>query len=119
MNPKRGEIWLVKFNPQVVTEIMKTRPAVVLTIKRFERRSTRVLVPMMDYKDHHDGMIFYLVLEPTKRNNIDKKSTVDCLQVKSFDMARFVYKIGEITEAEVTEMSKVVSYIVGHATSTI
>jgi mRNA-degrading endonuclease toxin of MazEF toxin-antitoxin module len=38
MKPKRGEIWLVEFEPQRGAEIQKTRPAVVRSIKEKERK---------------------------------------------------------------------------------
>lgn len=36
-SPKRGEIWLVRFDPSVGDEIKKERPAVVLSSTRLAR----------------------------------------------------------------------------------
>ncbi len=114
LNPGRGEIWLVEFNPQVGTEIMKTRPAVILTIKLFESQSTRIIVPIRHYEPHHNEITFYVILEPSKQNKLDKKSTVDCIQIKSFDKIKFSRKIGNVTEKELTEISKIVAFAVGY-----
>jgi len=37
MRPKRGEIWLVEFEPQRGSEIQKTRPAEILSIGELEK----------------------------------------------------------------------------------
>ena len=114
MNPVRGEIWLVEFNPQKGTEIMRTRPAVVLTIKLFERQSTRLVVPIRHYEKHHDNITFYVLVDPSKQNKLDKRSTIDCIQVKSFDKTRFIHKIGTISEKELLEISKIVAFVAGY-----
>lgn len=40
MRPKRGEIWLVEFEPQRGAEIQKTRPAEILSIGELEKSPT-------------------------------------------------------------------------------
>ena len=43
----RGEIWLVNLNPTVGSEIRKTRPCVVISVKVLnERRRTVIVVPL-------------------------------------------------------------------------
>ena len=41
---KRGEIWWVEFDPGVVTEIRKTRPAVVISNDAANRNLARIVV---------------------------------------------------------------------------
>lgn len=96
--PKQNEIWLVEFEPQVGTEIMKTRPAVVLTNNALEKLSTRIIVPIRDFKPNHDLVSYFISIDPDKINNLVKKSTIDCSQVKSFDISRFKKKLGKISD---------------------
>ena len=47
MIPKRGEIWWVRLDPTLGSEIHKTRPCVVLTSNILnERRRTVVVIPL-------------------------------------------------------------------------
>ena len=98
VTPKQNEIWLVEFEPQIGSEIMKTRPAVVLTNDVLEKLTTRIIVPIRDFKLNHDLVSFFICIEPDKTNNLVKKSTIDCSQVKSFDILRFKKKLGKIND---------------------
>src|SRR6185436_8514310 len=45
--PERGEIWWVALDPAVGSEIRKTRPCVVISVKVLnERRRTVIVVPL-------------------------------------------------------------------------
>lgn len=47
MTPERGEIWWVALDPTLGSEIRKTRPCVVISIKVLnERRRTVIVVPL-------------------------------------------------------------------------
>ena len=46
--PRRGEVWLVDFNPQVGAEIAKARPAVVLNLDHVGRLPLRIVAPLTD-----------------------------------------------------------------------
>jgi hypothetical protein len=48
--PKRGEIWLVDFDPAVGAEIRKIRPAVVINVDNIGRLPLRMVVPVTDWK---------------------------------------------------------------------
>ena len=111
--PKRGEIWLVSFEPQVGAEIMKTRPAVILTVTVYSNTPFRVVVPIRDYKEFHDKASHLILLEPEQENGLSKKSSVDCLQVKSFAMERFIHKLGKVTADELNEITVAVGMSIG------
>lgn len=112
-NPCRGEIWLVSFEPQIGAEIKKTRPAVVLTIDVYKKTPFRVVVPIRDFKENHDNLSHMFVLEKSSQNGLSKKSTVDCLQVKSFYLNRFIHKIGKVKKEELLEISTAVGISLG------
>lgn len=116
--PKYAEIWLVDFEPQIGTEIKKVRPAIVVSIDALGILPIRTVVPIRDYKDHHDGMFFYIPIEPSKNNGLSKYSTVDCSQVKSFDIKRFEKKLGKLTQDELEELVLVLSRCFGYTAQT-
>ncbi len=101
---KQSEIWLVNFMPQSGTEITKTRPAVVVSDNNFAFLTTRLLVPIRAFQPHHLRQSFFIPIQPNNLNGLTKVSTADCSQVKSFDISRFVHKIGEVSLEELEDI---------------
>ena len=51
INPQRGEIWLVNFQPQIGDEMSKARPALVLSANGITRLQLRIIIPITDWKE--------------------------------------------------------------------
>lgn len=112
-NPKRGEIWLVEFQPQVGSEIAKTLPAVVVNIAGIVS-STRIIVPIREQRKHHKKVSFYVPMLPNNYNGLSKESTIDCLQIKSFDLQRFQKRVGKITTDQLEEVTTLIAIEIGY-----
>ncbi len=110
---QQGEVWLVNFQPQVNTEITKTRPAVIVSDIALSGLTTRIVVPFRDTKPHHGTILYYVVISPTKANGLIKTSSADCSQVKSFDTARFVKKLGIILPTDLHAIRNGVCLCIG------
>jgi len=50
--PKRGEIWLVNFNPTIGAEIKKVRPAVVISSDAVGQLPIKLIAPITDWKSY-------------------------------------------------------------------
>lgn len=48
--PRRGEVWMVDFDPAVGAEIRKLRPAVVISVDAVGRLPLRLVAPGTDWK---------------------------------------------------------------------
>ena len=48
--PKRGEIWLVNFDPTIGAEIRKSRPAVVISSNAVGKLPIKLIAPITDWK---------------------------------------------------------------------
>lgn len=48
--PKRGEVWLVNFDPALGSEIRKFRPALVVSVDTIGRLPLRLVVLITDWK---------------------------------------------------------------------
>jgi mRNA interferase MazF len=97
---RQSEIWLVHFMPQIGTEITKTRPAVIVSSDVFSHLPRRLVVPLRERKPDHARFSFFTAILPTEINGLGKLSSADCSQVKSFDIKRFVRKLGIISHQE-------------------
>lgn len=60
--PRRGETWLVDFDPAVGSEIRKVRPALVVSLDAVGRLPLRLVVPITDWKSHYAGFPWFTLL---------------------------------------------------------
>jgi len=103
--PKRGEIWLVEFDPSIGTEIQKTRPALVISNNISNENRTKVsLMPITS--NVKKEYIFTLFVEPDSGNCLDKKSSVIIADIMTFDKLRLKNKIGELSKEKLKEVDK-------------
>jgi len=87
---KRFEIYLVKLNPTIGSEIQKTRPCIVISPNEMNVLNT-VIVVLMTSK----GLEF--IFRPRIKFE-DKNGLVLLDQIRTVDKARLVKKIGEVDE---------------------
>ena len=52
MNPKRGEIWIIDFEPVTGSEIGKKRPAVVINSAAVGALPLRIVVPITSWQEN-------------------------------------------------------------------
>jgi mRNA interferase MazF len=111
--PKRGEIWLVDFDPGVGAEIRKLRPAVVISLDTIGRLPLRLVVPITDWKAPYASFPWLVELPATIANGLNKDSGADAFQTKSVSEQRFVRHLGEITTTQLDEVASAIALCVG------
>jgi mRNA interferase MazF len=72
--PKRGEIWLVDFDPAVGAEIRKIRPAVIISMDTIGRLPLRMVVPVTDWKPQYASLPWFVELPASPTNGLAKDS---------------------------------------------
>jgi mRNA interferase MazF len=111
--PKRGEVWLVDFDPAAGAEIRKVRPAVVISLDSIGRLPLRMVVPVTDWKPPYAGFPWFVELPATAVNGLAKDSGADAFQTKSVSISRFVRRLGEVTASQLDEIASAVALCVG------
>ncbi|MBI3461960.1 MAG: type II toxin-antitoxin system PemK/MazF family toxin [Planctomycetes bacterium] len=111
--PKRGEIWLIDFDPAAGAEINKLRPAVVINVDTIGRLPLRMVVPITDWKPHYARYPWFVELLATPANGLAKDSGVDAFQTKSISLRRFVRQLGHVTADQLDEIASAVALCVG------
>ena len=111
--PRRGEIWLIDFDPAVGAEIRKARPAVVLSVDTVGKLPLRLVVPITDWKPQYAGYPWFVQLPATRANGLAKDSGADAFQVKSVSLSRFDRPIGRVSSQQLEEVSSAVALCVG------
>ena len=110
--PKRGEIWLVNFDPTVGAEIKKIRPAVVISSDGVGKLPIKLIAPITDWKDYFAGNIWHIKIEPDSSNNLAKVSAVDVLQLRGMDVQRCISKIGDCSAEKMEIIAAAIAAIV-------
>lgn len=113
INPARGEIWLVNFNPQIGAEIEKLRPAVVVSINAIGRLPLRIVVPITAWSPAYVHSPCMFNLRSSHTNGLSKNSAADAFQVKSVSLRRFDHRLGQITAEQLNEIVQAVALCVG------
>lgn len=96
---KRYEIYLVKLNPTVGSEIQKTRPCIVISPNEMNILKTVIVAPMTSKG-------FDFIFRP--KIKFEKKDGLVLLdQIRAVDKTRLVKKLGNIDVVTSKEISKI------------
>jgi len=110
--PRRGEIWLVNFDPTIGVEIKKTRPGVVISSDSIGVLPLKLVAPLTEWKEKFSKMIWKIQIEPNKENGLRKNSSVDVLQIRGLDTTRLTRFIGRISSYQMKEICLALADIV-------
>jgi mRNA interferase MazF len=102
--PKRGEIWLVNFDPTIGAEIKKVRPAVVISSDSVGKLPIKLIAPITDWKTYFSANFWPVKIEPNSINGLNKASAIDTLQLRGVDLQRFIRKLGSVSEITILEI---------------
>ncbi len=94
MTPRRGEIYLVAFDPTVGHEIRKTRPAVILQNDISNRYSPITIVAAISSQFGDPPHPREVVLPA--RSGLAKPSAVILNQIRSVDRRRLIKRLGAV-----------------------
>lgn len=110
--PKRGEVWLVNFDPTLGAEIKKIRPAVMVSSDAIGKLPIKLIAPITDWKAYSNQNMWHVKIEPDTTNGLAKVSAVDTLQLRGVDMQRFIRKLGQVSETTMAEIAAAVAAVV-------
>jgi mRNA interferase MazF len=111
-DPKRGDIWLVNFDPTVGAEIRKTRPAIVVSSDGVGRLPIKLVAPVTDWKPVFAPNVWHVRIDPDPSNGLTKPSAVDVLQLRGMDVRRFINRIGEVAPDKMEEIVLAIAAVV-------
>jgi len=110
----QGEIWLIDLEPTVGAEMKKIRPAVIVNDNALGRLPLKIIVPLTDWKEHYSVALWMIPITPSAQNGLNKKSSIDCFQIRSVSETRLLKQIGHITFAEVLLVQEGIAKVIGH-----
>ena len=113
--PKRGEVWLVNFDPTIGAEIKKKRPAVVVSSDAVGVLPIKLIAPVTDWKDRYNNNIWHVKIQPDNTNGLTKASAIDALQVRGVDVQRFIRKLGRLPSSTMEEVTAAIAAIIEYS----
>jgi mRNA interferase MazF len=98
IRPKRGEVYLVNFDPTIGAEIQKTRPALIVQNDIANRHSPITIVAAITSQFHEPLYPTEVLIQPPE-GGVTIPSVVLLNQIRSIDKRRLVRRLGVLTPA--------------------
>ena len=100
--PKRGEIWLVRLDPAVGSEIKKTRPALIISNDINNQYAT--LVTVLPISDKGAKVYPFEIAVSEGNTGLSKPSKIKCQQIRTIDKERLVKRLGTVTKGHLPDI---------------
>ncbi len=94
--PKRGEIYLVNFDPTIGSEIKKTRPALIIQNDISNQYSPVTIVSAISSFETEEKIYPNEIHISIKESGLPKNSIVLLNQIRTIDKERLIKKIGQL-----------------------
>jgi mRNA interferase MazF len=112
-NVKRGEIYLVSFDPTVGHEIQKTRPALIIQNDIGNRYSPLTIVAAITSKISPVAYPVEAVIEPSPTNGLDVRCAIRLDQIRTVDRQRLVKRLGVIDPSTMAKVNQAIQISLG------
>ena len=110
--PRRGEVWLVNFDPTVGSEIKKTRPAVILQNDVGNRFSSVTIVAAITSQFDISLYPTEVLIEPPEGGLVEA-SVVLLNQIRTVDDRRLVKKTGVLKSMTMESVDRALKISLG------
>jgi mRNA interferase MazF len=112
--PKRGEVYLVNFDPTIGAEIQKTRPALIVQNDIANRHSPITIVAAIT-SQFGDPLYPTEVLIQPPEGGLTIASVVLLNHVRSIDRRRLMRRLGTLTSASMERVDRTILISLGLA----
>lgn len=108
---KRGQIWLVDFDPSRGSEQAGTRPALIVQNDIGNKYAdTTIIVAISSNLSEYPQNV---ILEKTDKNGLTKTSCIKCGQILTITQNRLIKQIGEISKENLIEVDRALELSLG------
>lgn len=111
-HPRRGDVYLVNFDPTVGSEIRKTRPAVVLQNDIANRHSPITIVAAIT-SQFEDPLYPTEVLIKAAEGGLSADSVALLNQIRSIDRRRLVKRLGSVKAETMANIDRAIQISLG------
>lgn len=111
--PKRGDIYLVNFDPTIGAEIRKTRPALILQNDIANKSSPVTIVAAISSKFDDRLYPTEVLISAEALTGLTVDSVVLLNQIRTVDKKRLVRELGRLSKAKMEEVNRALRISVG------
>jgi mRNA interferase MazF len=112
IQPIRGEIYLVNFDPTIGSEISKTRPALIIQNNIANRSSPIIIIAAITSKFDDRLYPTEVLIEPPE-GGLKTISVILLNQIRSIDRQRLIRRIGAIGSEKLNEVDRAIQISLG------
>ena len=116
IQPKRGDIYLVNFDPTLGAEIRKTRPALILQNDIANKYSPVTIVAAISSKFDEPLYPTEVLISAKARTGLAVDSVVLLNQIRTVDKKRLAKQLGTLSSAKMEEVNQALRISVGLVT---
>ncbi|OGD32047.1 PemK family transcriptional regulator [Candidatus Azambacteria bacterium RIFCSPHIGHO2_02_FULL_52_12] len=110
--PKRGEIWVVNFDPTIGSEIQKTRPALILQNNIANQYSSVTIVAAITSQANDEAYPTEVSVQKGE-GGLEKESAVLLNQIRTIDKQRLVRKLGAVNQEIMEKVEQAIEISLG------
>jgi len=110
--PRRGDIFLVNFDPTIGHEIKKTRPALVLQNDISNRYSPITIVAAITSKFETPSYPTEVIIQP-EESGLRQVSAVVLNQIQSVDRRRLIKRLGKLQPETMRRVDQAIQISLG------
>jgi mRNA interferase MazF len=111
--PRRGEIYLVSFDPTVGREIKKTRPALVIQNNFGNRYGDLTIVAALTSRISSVPYPVEVLVQPSKANGLQVPSAILLVQVRTVDKQRLIKRLGAVDPSTMQRVDEAILISLG------
>lgn len=105
-HPRRGEVYLVNFDPSLGAEIKKTRPALILQNDIANQYSSITIIAAITSQFDPQKLYPTEVLLKTPEGGLTVDSVILLNQIRSIDRQRLIKPLGKVTARTLAQIEK-------------
>jgi mRNA interferase MazF len=111
-SPRRGEVYLVSFDPTIGSEIQRTRPALIIQNDIGNRHSPITIVAAITSQFEEPLYPTEVLITPPE-GGLTTASVALLNQIRSIDRRRLVRRLGRVTEATMERVNPAIQLSFG------
>jgi len=112
-NPRRGEIWLIDWNPGRGSEQMGKRPALVIQTDAANSNPRYPNTIVLTLSTKGLPVATHVQFEPDSSNGLRETSSVKCEQVLTISKERLLQKWGQVSSTDLVRVERAVMTALG------
>lgn len=110
--PKRGEVYLVNFDPTTGAEIKKTRPALILQ-NNISNQYSRIIIVAAITSQFRETLYPTEVLVQAPEGGLNINSVVLLNQIRSIDKQRLIKRLGNLESETLQKVDEAIQISLG------